>query len=85
MATVTCTFKLSEEAAAALALRAQTAQQDPSEVLNDLLLGDTELDESDFTPEQWTSIQVGIAQADAGNFATPDEVEAVFARFRGSK
>lgn len=34
-----------------------------------------------FTPDEMKKIEEGIADADAGRFATDEEVEEVFARF----
>ncbi len=81
MATVTRTFELSEEAAAELDRRALVAHCGPAQVLDFLLLDD-DVREDDFSPEQWADIQEGFRQADAGEFASKAEVDAVFAKYR---
>jgi hypothetical protein len=57
---------------------------DPADVVNSLLLlfGDEEVQEQDFTSEQWEMIKQGEAEADAGDFASQEEVEALFQRYR---
>ena len=83
MATVTRTFDLSDRAATELDRWAREEQCDPADVVDSLLLlfGDSPVEEGDFTPEQWAMIREGEADADAGRFATQDEMDAIFRRF----
>lgn len=83
MATVTRTFELSVEAAAGLDRRAQAAHCAPSEFL-DLMFLDIDPRELNFTPEQWEMIRQGEAEADAGVFASAEEVEEIFSKYRGA-
>ena len=84
MATVTRTFELSTIASRQLDRYAEEEHCDPSDVVNTLLMlfSDEEIQEDDFTPEQWEMIRQGEAEADAGLFATQEEVDAIFRRYR---
>lgn len=83
MATVTVTLELSEEAAAELNRIALEEHCEPSAFLNGWLLAmSRSVHEEDFTPEQWEMIREGEQQADSGDFATPEQVEAIFKKYR---
>ena len=49
-----------------------------------LLTMATPLSENDYTPEQIAAIEEGLADAAAGRFASPDDMEAFFARYRSA-
>ena len=83
MATVTRTFELPEMASRQLDRWVEEEHCEPADVVNSLLLlfGDEEVREEDFTPEQWEMIKQGEAEADAGIFASKEEVETLFQRY----
>ena len=52
--------------------------------LADAILAAADVSDRSYTPEQLRAIDEGIADADAGRFASDEDVERLFARFRSA-
>jgi len=75
--TTTLHLHLTKETAAQIEQLAQATGQDQSQLAEQALSGYVA-----FEAEQLAKIHRGIADADAGRFATPEEVEEAFNRYR---
>jgi predicted transcriptional regulator len=80
MATVNISFRTDKKKAAKLDSLAKAAGRTRTEVIDDAL-------ESHFFLQELilTRIDAGIKAADEGRFATDEEVQAEFARWRGKR
>jgi predicted transcriptional regulator len=79
MTKATLSFRTDEDIRDRLDRLAGTRQRDRSFLINEAI--DRYLELNDW---QETQIRVGIEQADRGEFATEEEVEAVFAKWRNA-
>ena len=52
--------------------------------LADAILAAADVSEQSYTPAQLQAIDEGLADAEAGRFASEEDVERLFARFRGA-
>jgi len=75
--TTTLHLHLTKETAAQIEQLAQATGQDQSQLAEQALSGYVA-----FEAEQLAKIHRGIADADAGRFAAPEEVEEAFNRYR---
>jgi predicted transcriptional regulator len=79
MTKATLSFRTDEDIRDRLDRLAGTRQRDRSFLINEAI--DRYLELNDW---QETQIRAGIEQADRGEFATEEEVEAVFAKWRNA-
>ncbi len=79
MTKATLSFRTDEDIRDRLDRLAGTRQRDRSFLINEAIDRYLELNDG-----QETQIRAGIEQADRGEFATEEEVEAVFAKWRNA-
>jgi predicted transcriptional regulator len=79
MAKATLSFRTDEDIRDRLGRLAETRRRDRSFLINEAI--DQYLERNDWQEAQ---IRAGIEEADRGEFATEEEVEAVFAKWRNA-
>jgi hypothetical protein len=57
-------------------------QDEIADVIMDIVKGDSDNGVYVLSDEEWAAIKVSLDQADRGEFATEEEIEAVFAKYR---
>jgi len=65
--------------------RIDTWPEDKQQLAYDLLKWIEAKDQEDdfeLSPEDWADLEEGLAEADRGAFATEEEIQALFARYR---
>jgi predicted transcriptional regulator len=57
-------------------------QDEIATVIMDIVAGGSDSSVYVLSDEEWATIKVSLDQADRGEFATEEEIEAVFAKYR---
>jgi predicted transcriptional regulator len=57
-------------------------QDEIAHMIMEVVAGGSDDDVYVLSDEEWAALEVSLAQADRGEFATAEEIEAVFAKYR---